>query len=68
MKRIILYSSPDGAMSVEVAFEDENIWLTQRKLSELFSVTVPTINEHLGTIFATGKNLDESESVIQISE
>lgn len=50
-------------MSVEVAFEDETFWLTQRKLSELFNVTVPTINEHLKTIFATGE-LDE-RSVIR---
>lgn len=63
MSEIILYSSPDGAMSVEVAFEDETFWLTQRKLSELFNVTVPTINEHLKTIFATGE-LDE-RSVIR---
>ncbi len=35
--------------SIEVRYEDETIWLTQRMMSELFDVAVPTINEHLKT-------------------
>lgn len=51
MNEIILYTSPNGATKVEVHFEDETFWLTQRRIAELFGVSVPTINEHLGSIF-----------------
>ncbi len=48
---ILLYSTPDGDIRVEVTFEDETFWLTQKKMSELFGVGVPTINHHLREIF-----------------
>lgn len=59
---VILYTSPDGAARVEVAYEDDTFWLTQRKMAELFDVAVPTINEHLRGIFETGE-LDEGSVV-----
>ena len=37
------------------ALEDETVWLNQVQLSELFGVTVPTINYHIKEIFATGE-------------
>ena len=48
---IILYKSNDGLVSVNVLFHDETFWLTQKIMSELFSVEVHTINEHLKNIF-----------------
>ncbi len=41
---IILYRTPDGAVKVEIRFEEETFWLTQKKLAELFGVEVQTIN------------------------
>ena len=38
-RRLILYSTPDGAVRFEVVFEDETFWLTQKKMAELFGVT-----------------------------
>lgn len=58
MSEIILYSSPDGVAKVEVAYEEETFWLPQKRMAELFGVTVPTISEHLTSIFASGE-LDE---------
>jgi hypothetical protein len=52
---IILYRSPDGITKVEVTFEDETFWLPQRRIAELFGVTVPTVNEHLTSIFESGE-------------
>lgn len=43
------------ADSIEVRYEDETIWLTQKMMSTLFDVTVPTVNEHLKNIYATGE-------------
>jgi hypothetical protein len=48
---ILLYSTPDGAVRVEVAFEDETFWLTQKKMAELFGVGIPTVNRHLKEIY-----------------
>lgn len=61
---IILYTSPDGVAKVEVHFEQETFWLPQRRIAELFGVTVPTVSEHLKGIFDSGE-LDEG-SVVRI--
>jgi hypothetical protein len=53
--QIILYSTPEGAAKIEVHFEDETFWLTQKRIAELFGVDVRTVSEHLGNIFATGE-------------
>lgn len=60
---IIFYTAADGAAKVEVRFEDETFWLTQKRLGELFGVSIPTVNEHLSTIFESGE-LDR-EAVIR---
>ena len=38
--------------SVEMRYEDENIWLTQKMMATLYDVSVPAINQHLKRIFA----------------
>lgn len=48
--------------SIEVRYEDETIWLTQKMMATLFDVTAPTINEHLKNIFASGE-LDEKATI-----
>ena len=52
---ILFYSGPDGTTRLEVLFEEESFWLTQKRMAELFAVTVPTINHHLKDIFETGE-------------
>jgi hypothetical protein len=47
----LVYAGEDGQIKLEVRLEDETVWLSQRLMAELFSVTVPTINEHLRNIF-----------------
>ena len=49
---LILYQTEDGRTRIQCRFENETIWLTQALISELFQVTVPTVNEHLKGIFA----------------
>lgn len=41
--------------SIEVRYEDETIWLTQKMMSMLFDVSIKTINEHLQKIYASGE-------------
>ena len=56
---IILYSSPDGDVRVEVIYSGETFWLTQKRMAELFGVEIPAISKHLKNIFETGE-LQES--------
>jgi hypothetical protein len=49
--------------SVEIRYEDENVWLTQKMMAALYDVTVPAINQHLKRIF--GDNELEEASVIK---
>jgi hypothetical protein len=60
---ILLYTAPEGKTHIEVYFEDETFWLSQKKMAELFGVDVRTINEHLKNIFKT--NELEEKSVIR---
>ena len=57
---IIIYSTPTGNVSVEVIFNDETFWLSQKKIAELFGVEVNTINYHLKEIFKTGELSEDS--------
>ncbi|MBS3118194.1 virulence RhuM family protein [Candidatus Woesearchaeota archaeon] len=58
----LLYTSPNGEIKVDVFFHNENIWLTQKKMAELFDVEVNTINYHLKEIFKSSE-LAESSTI-----
>lgn len=47
----LIFTRQSGEGGIEVRYEDETIWLTQKLMAELFEVTTPTINEHLKNIF-----------------
>ena len=49
--KIILYQTDDGKVAVDVRFEDETFWLTQKAMAELFDVQVPAIAKHLKNIY-----------------
>ncbi len=57
---IILYPTPEGAVKVELRYEDDTFWLTQKKLAELFGVEVQTINYHLKEIFKSSELAEDS--------
>lgn len=52
---IILYTTPDGNVKVEVILQDETVFLTQKAMGELFGVSKKTISEHLGNIYKTNE-------------
>ncbi|MDP2365478.1 MAG: cell filamentation protein Fic, partial [Ignavibacteria bacterium] len=62
---IIFYSSPNGDVRVEVFFQEETFWLSQKRMAELFGVDVRTVNEHLQNIFKTNE-LDEVSVIRKI--
>lgn len=59
---IILYSSPEGNIHVEVVFSDETFWLTINKMAELFGTSKQNISYHLQNIYKE-KELDTEATV-----
>lgn len=57
---IILYTTPDGNVKVEVILQDETVLLTQKAMGELFGVSKKTISEHLSNIYKSGELEKES--------
>lgn len=55
---IIIYTTEDGQVKIEVRLEEENVWLTQNAMAELFDTTKQNISLHLQNIFKE-KELDE---------
>jgi hypothetical protein len=59
----LIFSSQAKEEGIEVRYEDETIWLSQKLMAELFDVNVRTVSEHLQNIFADGEL--EQDSVIR---
>lgn len=58
----LIFTSQAGEDGIEVKFEDENVWLSQKMMSKLFDVQINTINEHLKNIFFSNE-LDENSTI-----
>ena len=52
----------DQQDSIEMRYEDENIWLTQKMMATLYDVGLPTINEHIKKIYADSE-LEEAATI-----
>lgn len=52
---ILLYATPESRTTIEVFFENETFWLSQKKMAELFGVETHTVNYHLKEIFKSGE-------------
>ncbi len=59
---IIFYSTPQGKVHIEVMYQDETFWLSQKRMAELFAVDVRTVNEHLQNIFKN-KELEKEATI-----
>jgi hypothetical protein len=49
-ERIILYTTDSGNVTVSVRFEDEDFWMTQKAIAELFETTTANVNIHIKNI------------------
>lgn len=45
----------DNQQSIEMRYEDENIWLTQKLIAELYDVSIPAISQHIKTLVSSGE-------------
>jgi len=62
----VIFQTSTGKVNIEVFFKDKTLWLSQKKMAELFEVKVPAISKHLKNIFESGE-LDE-KVVVSILE
>jgi hypothetical protein len=62
--KILLYTTPNGKVKVEIYLHNETIWLTQQKIADLFGVKRPAITKHLKNIFESGELNEEVVSSI----
>ncbi|MGA7750111.1 MAG: RhuM family protein [Gallionella sp.] len=56
---IVIYQAADGRTQIDVRFEQDSVWLTQRQMSEVFDTTPENILMHLKNIFQDAE-LDEN--------
>jgi len=52
---ILLYTTPNGKVKVEIYLQNETIWLTQQKIADLFGVNRTVVTKHLKNIFETNE-------------
>ena len=53
--QLLVYQAADGAIKIDVRFEDETVWLTQQLMAELFQTTQQNISLHLQNIYEEGE-------------
>lgn len=68
--QITIYETQDGKARIEVRFEHENVWLTQKLMADLFECTTDNISLHLRNIYESGELSEQATteefSVVQI--
>ncbi len=60
--QMVIYKTFGDAQKISVRIEDENVWLTQKLIAELFDVDVRTVNEHLANIYLE-QELEENSTI-----
>ena len=59
-REILFYKTDNGDVKVEILLYQENLWLTQAKMAELFEVQKAAISKHLKNIFTSGELMEDS--------
>ncbi len=59
---LLIYQTEDGRTKIDVFFEDDTIWLSQKQIAQLYQKGVNTINEHIKNIFDEGE-LEEAATI-----
>ena len=62
MNQIEIYQTKDKQTQIEVKFEEDTVWLSQKQMALLFQNTVPNINIHIRNIYKE-KELDKNPTI-----
>jgi len=57
--RLLIYGTDKG-IKVELKYDGDTLWMTQKQMSELFGVNIPTISRHLKNVFDEGELVADS--------
>ena len=60
--KILIYQNEKGDTKIDVYFEDDTIWMTQKSMSQLYQVDVRTVNEHVLDVYAD-KELEPNPTI-----
>ncbi len=58
--KVVIYQGEDGVTKIDVKFEDENVWLTQQQMAELYQTSRTNVVEHIKHIFEEGELEEET--------
>ncbi|MDR1164402.1 MAG: hypothetical protein LBO66_00755, partial [Deltaproteobacteria bacterium] len=58
--QFLIYQTEDGQTKIDVRFEDESVWLTQRMMVELFQTTQQNVSLHISNIYEEGELTPEA--------
>ncbi len=62
----VIFQTENGKVNINVFFKDDTLWLTQKKMGELFEVNVPAISKHLDNIYGDGElNKEATVSILE---
>lgn len=64
--QMTMYEAEDGKVRIDVLFEKENVWLTQKLMAQLFECSTDNISLHLKNIY-TDRELDEKSTTEEFS-
>ena len=60
LSNFVIFSTSTGKVNIDVYFQDETLWLSQKRIAELFQKGRSTITEHLKNIFSDGELVENS--------
>ena len=52
---MVFFSDPEGNLRVQLFFDGDTVWATQKRIAEIFQLEVNTVSYHIGEIFSTGE-------------
>jgi len=64
MSEIEIYKSADNAIELQVSFDNDTVWLSQKQMAVVFGIQRPAITKHLKNIFISGELNESSVSSI----
>ena len=66
--KLILYKDEEGKVNVNVRFADEDVWLTQAQLVEIYQTSKSNVSEHIKHIFEDGELEQISEQPLSMEQ
>ena len=64
---VLLYTTPNGKVKVEIYLQNETIWLSQQKIADLFGVDRTVVTKHLANIYTEGE-LNKDATCVKIAQ